>query len=323
MIQSFILTGFLGVGKTTMLTNTVKHHFKDKKIAIIVNEFGDVGIDSQLLTNVHSQVLEISEGCICCKLAEEFESGVMEIIQTYDPEMIFVETSGASEPFPIFLSLQNLGISVEGIICVCDAKNFESYKENSTAKYQVGGSNILILNKTDLVSLEELDRVKKEVIEIKEQYNIKNTLSGKPIFNHYMIHEAKQGMVNQEVFDGVYQIEEVVELAKEHRHHDHTSKDSITQKVLYLKDNIEFGDIDALLNTLPKNIYRLKGVVKTTDVATPVFINYAFGDVSYEELPDYKGNSILIFIGESIDNEVKRLTEKFHYLNLPLFRVSK
>ena len=76
MISSFVITGFLGVGKTTMLTNSVKQHFPDKKIAIIVNEFGDIGVDSTILKNVHSEVLEISEGCICCQLAEEFESGV-------------------------------------------------------------------------------------------------------------------------------------------------------------------------------------------------------------------------------------------------------
>ena len=102
MIQSFILTGFLGVGKTTMLTNTVKEHFSDKKVAIIVNEFGDIGVDGNILKNVHSEVLEISEGCICCQLAQEFESGVIEIMNKYSPEIIFVETSGASEPFPIF-----------------------------------------------------------------------------------------------------------------------------------------------------------------------------------------------------------------------------
>ena len=172
MIQSFILTGFLGVGKTTMLTNTVKEHFGDKKVAIVVNEFGDIGIDGNIVSNVHSEVLEISEGCICCQLAQEFEAGVIEIINKYDPEIIFVETSGASEPFPIFLSLQNLGISIEGVICVTDAKNFDSYKENSTAKYQVGGSNIIVINKTDLVTEEELEAVKQEIIDIKEQYNI-------------------------------------------------------------------------------------------------------------------------------------------------------
>ena len=168
-----------------MLTNTVREHFADKNIAIVVNEFGDIGIDSKMLKNVHSEVLEISEGCICCKLAEEFESGVMEIVNKYNPEIIFVETSGASEPFPIFLSLQNLGITVEGIICVCDAKNFDAYKENSTAKYQLGGSNILILNKTDLVNDDELADVEKEIVSIKEQYNIKNNLTGETIFNNY------------------------------------------------------------------------------------------------------------------------------------------
>ncbi len=64
MIQSFIITGFLGVGKTTMLTNTVKKYFSDKKVAIVVNEFGDIGIDGDILSNVYSEVLEISEGCI-------------------------------------------------------------------------------------------------------------------------------------------------------------------------------------------------------------------------------------------------------------------
>ena len=323
MIHSFILTGFLGVGKTTMLTNTVKEHFSDKKVAIVVNEFGDVGVDSKILKNVHSEVLEISEGCICCKLAEEFESGVIEIINKYNPEIIFVETSGASEPFPIFLSLQNLGISVEGVICVTDAKNFDSYKDNSTAKYQLGGSNVIVLNKIDLVTDEELEAVKKEIVAVKEEYDIKNNLTGKKIFNSYMVHTAEQGVVKKEVFEGVYKIDEIVGLAKDYQHHEHTTKDSITQKVVYLKDDIEFKDLDAVLNALPKSIYRLKGVVKTKDVPQPIFVNYSFGDVSYEELSDYNEKSILIFIGEAIDKEVDLLCEKFDFLNMPQFRINK
>ena len=213
-MHAFVLTGFLGVGKTTMLTNTVKHHFPDRQIAIIVNEFGDIGIDSKILTNVHSEVLEISEGCICCKLAEEFEKGVNEIIAAYNPEILFVETSGASEPFPIFLSLQNLGVSVEGVICVCDAKNFDAYKENATAKYQIGGSNVIVLNKTDLVSDEEIAAVKREIEQIKEQYNIKNTLTGQTIFNGYVTYEAQQGIVGKEVFEGILDLSEIVGMAQ-------------------------------------------------------------------------------------------------------------
>ena len=322
MIQSFIITGFLGVGKSTMLTNTVKEHFSDKKVAIIVNEFGDIGVDGNILSNVYSEVLEISEGCICCQLAQEFESGVIEIMNKYNPEIIFVETSGASEPFPIFLSLQNLGISVEGVICVIDSKNLDSYKDNSTAKYQIGGSNILVLNKTDLVSDDELEVVKKDVIDIKGQFNIKNTLTGETIFNNYVINSAEQGIVNKEVFEGVYKAEEIIGVAKDYEHADHTTKDSITQKVAYLKDGIEFMDVDAVLKNLPKSIYRVKGVVKTKDVPNPIVVNYSFGNVSFEELDEYNQKSILIFIGESIDNDVDLLCEKFDFLNIPKFRVS-
>ena len=317
MIQSFIITGFLGVGKTTMLTNTVKEHFSDKKVAIVVNEFGDIGVDGNILSNVYSEVLEISEGCICCQLAEEFESGVIEIINKYNPEIIFVETSGASEPFPIFLSLQNLGI------CVVDSKNLDSYKDNSTAKYQIGGSNIMVLNKTDLVSDDELEAVKKDVIEIKEQYNIKNTLTGEMIFKNYVINSAEQGIVNKEVFEGVYKIDEIIGLAKEYEHLDHTTKDSITQKVAYLKEGIEFEDLDKVLKNLPESIYRVKGVVKTKDVPNPIVINYSFGNVSFEELDQYDEPSIMIFIGDSIDNDVNLLSEKFDFINIPKFRVIK
>ena len=323
MIQSFIITGFLGVGKTTMLTNTVKKYFSDKKVAIVVNEFGDIGVDGNILSNVYSEVLEISEGCICCQLAEEFESGVLEIIGKYKPEIIFVETSGASEPFPIFLSMQNLGISVEGVICVVDSKNLDSYKDNSTAKYQIGGSNIIVLNKTDLVSDDELEAVKKDVIEIKEEYNIKNTLTGKKIFNNYVINNAEQGLVNKEVFDGVYRIDEIIGLAKDYQHHDHTTKDSITQKVAYLKEDIEFNDVDEVLNNIPKSIYRVKGVVKVKDVPNPIVINYSFGNVSFEELESYTEPSIMIFIGEAIDKDVNQLCDKFDFLNIPKFRLSK
>jgi len=306
-----------------MLTNTVKKHFGDKKIAIVVNEFGDVGVDSQILTNVHSEVLEISEGCICCKLAQEFESGVIEIINNYSPDIIFVETSGASEPFPIFLSLQNLGISVEGIICLIDSKNYSSYKENSTAKYQIGGSNIIVLNKTDLISASELEELKNEILQTKEQYNIRNNLTGKAIFNNYMLKTSTNGIVDREVFHGVYKVDEILGVAKEYEHSEHTTQDEITQKVGYLKDNVTFSDVDALLKSLPKNVYRVKGVVKVSDVDAPLFINYSFGDVSFEELPEYKKASLLIFIGESIDKELKELFTQFDFLYTPMFRASK
>lgn len=321
MIQSFVITGFLGVGKTTMLINTIKKNFSDKKVAIIVNEFGDIGVDGNILSNVYSEVLEISEGCICCQLAQEFESGVIEIMNKYDPEIIFVETSGASEPFPIFLSLQNLGISVEGVICVVDSKNLHSYQDNSTAKYQIGGSNIIVLNKTDLVTNEELESVKNNVIQIKEEYNIKNNLTGKTIFNRYVVDYAQQGVLGRELFDGIYKIDEIVGMATDYQQSDHTTRNAISQKIVYLKENIEFSDIENLLNALPKNIYRVKGIVKTKDVSSPIVVNYSFGNVSFEELASYTQSSIVILIGEEIQSATNGLIEQFDFLFVPKFKV--
>jgi len=323
MIQSFIITGFLGVGKTTMLTKTVKEYFPDRKVAIVVNEFGDIGIDGDVLSNVYSEVLEISEGCICCQLSEEFESGVMEIIEKYQPEIIFVETSGASEPFPIFMSMQNLGVTVEGVICVVDSKNLDSYKDNSTAKYQIGGSNIIVLNKTDLVTDEELASVKKEVEAIKEEYNIKNNLTKETVFSSYVINTSVQGLVKKEVFDGLYPVEKIAGMAKDYQHLNHTTDDSITQKVAYLKEDIKFEDLDHILNNIPKSVYRVKGVVKVKDVPTPLVVNYSFGNISFEELDEYAQPSILIFIGESIDDDVKALCANYDYLNMPMFKLTK
>lgn len=315
MIHSYIITGFLGVGKSSMLTNTIKNHFADKNIALIVNEFGEIGVDQNILKNVHSDVIEISEGCICCTMAQEFESGVIEIIGKYDPDIIFVETSGAAEPFPVFLSLQNLGITVEGVVCVVDAKNYTSYMDNPTAKYQVGGSNILVMNKTDLVNEDELEKAKKDIISYKEKYDIKNTMTGKKVFNNYFIHETQQGIVGKEVFEGTYQIDEIVGLSNNYQDHDH-SHDLIDRKVANIHQDIEFNDLDALLKSLPKNIYRVKGMVKTVDVPTPLIVNYSFGNVSFEELVDYEETSILVFIGDNIDEDIHTLSHHFEFLTL-------
>lgn len=316
MVHSFIITGFLGVGKSSMLTNTIKNHFKDKNIAIVVNEFGEVGVDQNILKNVHSDVIEISEGCICCQMSEEFESGVIEILGKYNPDILFVETSGAAEPFPVFMSLQNLGITVEGVVCVVDAKNYDSYMHNATAKYQVGGSNIIVLNKSDLVSDEELEKAKQDIGAIKEAHDIKNIMTGEKVFNSHFLHTAEQGVLGKEVFDGVYQIDEIIGLAKDYHQHSAQDHDLFEQKVIKISDNIIFEQLDNLLNSLPKNIYRLKGMVKTDDVPTPLIVNYSFGNVSFEEIPEYKDESVLVFIGEDIGEDMKKLTANFPFLEL-------
>ena len=315
MISSFVITGFLGVGKTTMLTNSVKQHFPDKKIAIVVNEFGDIGVDSTILKNVHSEVLEISEGCICCQLAEEFESGVQEIIEKYEPEILFVETSGASEPFPIYYSLNTLGITVEGVICVIDSKNYKSYSDEDIFKYQIGGSNILVLNKSDLVSENEILQVEKDVTVIKEKFNIKNTMTGVPIFkNHYFV-RTSHGELGREIFEDISlgEIENLDDVEKVAQ-----STNPLISKTVYIKDTT-FDSLDNFITTLPENIYRAKGIVKLSDIDDTMIANSSFGDVHYDKYDGEIKSSFLVLIGKDIEETIVELEKKFDFVNVPKF----
>jgi len=316
MIQSYIITGFLGVGKSSLLSNTIKNYFGEKKIALIVNEFGEIGVDQNILKNVHSDVIEISEGCICCAMAEEFESGVIEIINKYKPDLIFVETSGATEPFPIYMSLQNLGIGVDGALCVVDVKNYKSYMDNPTARYQIGGSNIIVLNKTDLVTPEELEIATEEIKAFKEEHNIKNMLTGESVFNNYVIHKSEHGVLPQEIFEGSYSITEILNLVEvaQHPHH----HDLIERSAAKLSKNILFNDVDILFKSLPKNIYRAKGMIKVEDVPVTLIANYAFGNVTYEEMSEYDGDSVLVFIGENIDEDIEKIAAAFTFCDFHL-----
>jgi G3E family GTPase len=315
MISSFVITGFLGVGKTTMLTNSVKDYFPDKKIAIIVNEFGDIGVDSTILKNVHSEVLEISEGCICCQLAEEFESGVQEIIQKYNPEMLFVETSGASEPFPIYYSLNTLGIAVESVICVIDAKNYQSYSDDEIFKYQIGGSNILVLNKSDLVEERELKDIENDIRIIKEKYNIKNTMTGKPIFKNYFFLHTSYGELNKEIFEDISlgEIENLDDIEQVAH-----SKNPLLSKTIYIKDTT-FDKLDIFISTLPENIYRAKGIVKVNDVEDTMIVNSSFGDVHYDKYEGEVKSSFLVLIGKDIDKTILQLEKSVDFVNVPKF----
>ena len=291
MISSYVITGFLGSGKTTLIINSVKEYFKDKKVAIVVNEFGEIGVDGKILNNVYSEVVELSEGCICCKLSAEFESSVRKLIEDYNPEVLIVETSGTAEPFPITFSLKTLGLFVDGVICVVDTKNFDKYKHDETAKYQIGASNIIVLNKIDLVSENEIEEVEKEIKEIKEKYKVVNLFAPEEKETFYKIYRAKFGKVPEEVFKGS---ESPLNLKRVIHLHNH---DSRKEKVLKFENEITEEELVKLLKELPKNVIRAKGIVKLKDYPFPVFVHYVFGDYDIGmPAENYKGESFLVLI---------------------------
>ncbi|MFN7065337.1 MAG: CobW family GTP-binding protein [Aquificaceae bacterium] len=291
VLPALVITGFLGSGKTTLLINSAREYFNEKRVAVIVNELGEIGVDGKVLKNTYSEVLELPEGCICCSLHGEFERALQEIKERYDPQILLVETSGAAVPFPVIVSLQALGCSVEGVICVVDCANFEKYKEDSTANYQIGGSNILVLNKVDLLDSNRVKEVRKEVLKIWHVYKPINSFTNEPFYDKVMVYETSYGRLPKELFEGLYTIPELKNFPQEHEH-------SHRQKVVNLIEPVDYQDLERKLKNLPEDIIRAKGIVRLKTHPTPVAINYSFGYVdTLMEVPDYKGPSFLVLIG--------------------------
>ncbi len=156
MSDFYFITGFLGSGKTTYIKNFITF-FSDKKIAIIVNEFGKTGIDGKLLSHLNAEISEITNGSILCSCRIfDFEETLKKVLQQR-PDVILVEASGLTDPTTIkkFLCTDHFSQSIDykGCICLVDAGNFEKvFTTAVVCKKQLLSSDIVIINKIDLVT---------------------------------------------------------------------------------------------------------------------------------------------------------------------------
>jgi G3E family GTPase len=175
-----IVTGFLGSGKTTLL-NHILNHANGLRIAVLVNELGDIDIDSQLLVSIDENQIELTNGCICCTLNEDLVQAVYNILQRReDIDYLIVETTGVADPLPVILTflgteLRDL-IQLDAILTVVDAETIidTRIEDIQAVGEQIIYGDILLLNKTDLVSIAQLEMAKKEINRIKPDARIVN-----------------------------------------------------------------------------------------------------------------------------------------------------
>lgn len=293
MVPSFIITGFLGSGKTTLLVHSARTHFKGRRVAVIVNELGEVGVDGKVLENAYSKVMELPEGCICCTIHAEFEKALGEIKENYKPDVILVETSGSSEPFPVMISLQSLGCSIEGVICVVDAKNFPKYKDNPTAKHQIGSSNLIVINKADLAG-KDVEDVERDVMRVWKENRLRNLFTGEEVFRKVRFYRTVYGRVPEEVFTGTLTLKDLKDIGEKHTEH----IKGFSHKVVYFDEPLRYEHLTKLIESMPEEVVRVKGIVRLEGFSNPVLVNVSFGllDIS-AEVPDYRGRSFLVVIG--------------------------
>ena len=164
-----VLTGYLGAGKTTLL-NRILSEPHGKKYAVIVNEFGEIGIDNDLVVGVDEEVFEMNNGCICCTVRGDLMrilDGLMRRERKFDA--IIVETTGLADPAPVaqtFFMDENVGrkTKLDAVVTVADAKWLsERLKDAPEAKNQIAFADVILINKTDLVSPDELSDVEARI----------------------------------------------------------------------------------------------------------------------------------------------------------------
>ncbi|NPB06501.1 MAG: GTP-binding protein [Aquificae bacterium] len=292
MRSAFVVTGYLGSGKTTLLLNAARKHLSGKRVAVVVNEVGQTGLDGRILSKAYGEVLELPEGCVCCKLTRAFEEGVSRIVREYDPEVLLVETSGDAVPFPVVFSLKTLGFAVEAVICVVDAKNFLRYKDDETAVYQLAGSNAVVVNKVDLVSKEELERVKEEVRRIKKEHRLVNLFAPDGKEKPYALYEAVRGEVPPELFAGAGR---TLELPEELPHLHEQCREA---RLLKLPAVVKEEELLKLFEQFEREgVIRAKGVARVEGFPYPTFVHYVFGDYDYlNPAEGFEGEPFLVVI---------------------------
>ena len=163
-----VLTGYLGAGKTTLL-NRILTYEHGKKVAVIVNEFGEVGIDNQLVIDADEEIFEMNNGCICCTVRGDLIRIIGNLMKRRDKfDHLVIETTGLADPAPViqtfFVDEDMQGrLNLDAVVTVVDAKHIHDHWEADEAQEQIAFADVILLNKTDLVSEADLEALEARI----------------------------------------------------------------------------------------------------------------------------------------------------------------
>jgi G3E family GTPase len=303
-----VLTGYLGAGKTTLL-NRILSEPHGKKYAVIVNEFGEIGIDNDLVVGADEEVFEMNNGCICCTVRGDLIrilDGLMKRKGKFDA--IIVETTGLADPAPVaqtFFMDQDVSDTarLDAVVTVADAKWLcDRLKDAPEAKNQIAFADVIVLNKTDLVSPAELDAVEARI---------------RAINPYARIHRAQNCAVPIEEVLGrnAFDLDRIIELEPdflEEGHHHHHDEDM--QSVSFRTEEVDPEKFMPWISELTQregpNILRCKGIVAfPNEPRRFVFQGVHMildGDLQQEWKPGEKRESRVVFIGRDLDETAIR-----------------
>jgi G3E family GTPase len=299
-----VLTGYLGAGKTTLL-NRILSEPHGKKYAVIVNEFGEVGIDNDLIVGADEEVFEMNNGCVCCTVRGDLIriiDGLMKRKGKFDA--IIVETTGLADPAPVaqtFFVDQDVSdrTRLDAVVTVADAKWLaERLKDAPEAKNQIAFADVIVLNKTDLVSADELTEVESRIRAINPYARLHRTERAKIDIDEVLGRNAFD-------LDRIMALEPDFLEEGHHHHHD----DEVQSVAVTLDGDVDPDRFLPWINDLAQregpNILRSKGIVAFRgEPKRFVFQGVHMmleGDLQRDWRSDEKRTSKIVVIGRDLD----------------------
>ncbi len=244
-----IVTGALGAGKTTFVNYvlTAEHGLK---IGVIVNEYGEVGIDGDLILASKDKLIELPNGCVCCTVRGDLIEASLNLLNTKKIDYLMIETSGLAEVVPAAMTYNAPELvekaELDSIICVLDADNYsENMKRNKTALEQLENADIVLLNKVDIVEKKKVEEIKKAIKKILPKAQIIETVKGqaplKLLLGVSKFDQEKHGVWKR----------------SEHEHAHDTGIESYSART----GAIDSDKFQEFWQNLPEEIFRAKGIV--------------------------------------------------------------
>jgi G3E family GTPase len=264
-----ILTGFLGAGKTTLL-NRILNGDHGLKVAVLVNDFGAVNIDAELVVGVKSDVISLANGCICCTIRDDLVETVLETIDRPErPEYILLEASGVAEPSSIAVTFNNPRfrdrIRLDSILCVVDAEQVFVAPETMELKlFQMACTDMIVLNKVDLVDRNQIGRIKAWLDSRFHRYRLVEAIQADvPLPVLLSVGRYDPARVELNRHDLEHPDCNAPHCYREPHRHDHAEMFSTWS---YATDQpFPLEALREAASKLPATIYRAKGVIYTAD----------------------------------------------------------
>jgi G3E family GTPase len=328
-----VLTGFLGAGKTTLLNSLLsqKHGYR---CAIIINEFGAISVDNQLVVGADEEIVELNNGCLCCRVRGDLIKSLANLFQKQKRfDYVLIETTGLADPGPVaqtfFMPELSPKLRLDGVVTVADAKHLEKELSDAPeASLQIAFADVILLNKTDLVTDSELEHLEARIRRINSLAKIHRTknsqiavekllnIRARDLTSVLSLSESTPPKRANSASDDHHDHAQHGETDEpeadghgEHHEHHHHHDDDVKSFYLSEEQPLDLKKVEAwlseVINSMGPQLYRAKGILHIK--GQPKRVVFQGVQMMFDATPDRfwktgeKRINQLVFIGKELD----------------------